>query len=82
MTNRVCLTIDVEDFYEGLAVLGEEMSKPPGLDEQLDRLVDALGNESSAPKVTLFVVGRHAADGPALVGGVRIGRARDRLPRT
>jgi hypothetical protein len=60
VTNRVSLTIDVEDFYEGLAVLGEEMPKPSGLDEQIDRLVDALGKESSTPKVTLFVVGRHA----------------------
>jgi peptidoglycan/xylan/chitin deacetylase (PgdA/CDA1 family) len=60
VTNRVCLTIDVEDFYEGLAVLGEEMAKPPGIEEKLDRLVDALGTEQSAPKVTLFVVGRHA----------------------
>jgi hypothetical protein len=57
---KLCLTIDVEDFYEGMAVLGHEIPRPPGLVEHLDRLADALGTETGAPRVTLFVVGRHA----------------------
>jgi hypothetical protein len=62
MAPKISLTIDVEDFYEGMAVLGCEIPKPPGLTEHLDRLVDALGTERSAPKVTLFVVGRYASE--------------------
>ena len=57
------MTIDVEDFYEGMSVLGHEVERPPGLVDKLDRLVDLLGAHENAPKVTLFVVGHHAAGG-------------------
>ena len=58
---RLCLTIDVEDFYEGIAVLGHPTPRPANLVDRLDRLVGALGTEKSAPKITLFVIGRHAS---------------------
>jgi len=55
------MTIDVEDFYEGMSVLGHEVPRPPCLVDKLDGLVEVLGAEPNAPKVTLFVVGHHAA---------------------
>jgi len=54
------MTIDVEDFYEGMAVLGHPVPRPPGLVDGLSDLVDMLGANEDGPKVTLFVVGRHA----------------------
>jgi len=59
----LCMTIDVEDFQEGMAVLGHEVPKGTGEEEGLRRLLERLGALASGPKVTLFVVGRHA---PAL----------------
>jgi peptidoglycan/xylan/chitin deacetylase (PgdA/CDA1 family) len=71
---RLCLTIDVEDFYEGIAVLGHPTPRPANMVDRLDELVGALGAERSAPKVTLFVVGRHASSiRPALSAFVSAG---------
>ncbi len=54
----VCLTVDVEDFYEGMHTLGHDLEPParpePGLDA-LRRMLD--GRDA---QITLFVVGRHA----------------------
>lgn len=61
MSSKLSMTIDVEDFYEGMSVLGHEVERPPGLVDKLDRLIEMLGAEAKAPKVTLFVVGRHAS---------------------
>ncbi len=55
------MTIDVEDFYEGMAVLGVDIPRPPDLVEELARLVESLDAVTGAPKVTLFVVGNHMA---------------------
>jgi Domain of unknown function (DUF3473)/Polysaccharide deacetylase len=63
LTSKLSMTIDVEDFYEGMAVLGHELPRPAGLVPRLENLVDALEGQQGAPKVTLFVVGRH---GPAV----------------
>ena len=30
MTPPVCLTVDVEDWYDGMAVLGEPIPRPDG----------------------------------------------------
>ena len=30
MTAEVCLTVDVEDWYDGMAVLGESFARPTG----------------------------------------------------
>jgi hypothetical protein len=53
-----CLTVDVEDFSEGMAVLGHDVTAPttrePGV-RALGRLL-----ERRPARVTLFVVGRHA----------------------
>jgi peptidoglycan/xylan/chitin deacetylase (PgdA/CDA1 family) len=55
------MTIDVEDFYDGMAVLGYDVPRPPDLVEELSRLVEALERLPDNPKVTLFVVGNHVA---------------------
>jgi Domain of unknown function (DUF3473)/Polysaccharide deacetylase len=74
VTEKICLTIDVEDFYEGMAVLGVDVPRPPGLVEHLERLVEDLGTHRTSPKVTLFVVGHHASSiGPALRSFVSAG---------
>ena len=31
MSSQVCLTVDVEDWYEGMAVLGEQVACPSGV---------------------------------------------------
>jgi hypothetical protein len=60
MTDRVCLTIDVEDWYDGMAVLGESIPRPPGGESGLSGLMSLLDGEGGGPTVTLFVVGNYA----------------------
>ena len=62
MAADVCATVDVEDFYEGMAVLGApvaEARRRPG--DGLTSLLGELVAASSKPKITLFVVGGYAA---------------------
>ncbi len=59
MTATVCLTVDVEDWYDGMAVLGKPIPRPPGARSGLDGLADLLGGSSQDPRVTLFVVGNY-----------------------
>ncbi|HLX88528.1 MAG TPA: DUF3473 domain-containing protein [Acidimicrobiales bacterium] len=57
----VCATVDVEDFYEGMAVLGSPVAEARRRrGDGLASLLGELTDEASAPKVTLFVVGRYA----------------------
>src|SRR5436190_21026483 len=53
-----CLTVDVEDFHEGMEVLGHDVTGAPTGEPG----VRALGRllEGRAARITLFVVGRHA----------------------
>ncbi len=30
MSGPVCMTVDVEDFYAGMAALGHDVARPPG----------------------------------------------------
>ncbi|MEJ7582507.1 MAG: DUF3473 domain-containing protein [Acidimicrobiales bacterium] len=59
MSHVPCLTVDVEDFYEGMHTLGHDVIPPhdqePGV-TGLQRLL-----EGRSARITLFVVGRHAA---------------------
>jgi hypothetical protein len=64
MSTRVCLTVDVEDWYDGMAELGEHLPRPDGaksgltgLAAMLDRPAD---RPAARPLVTLFVVGNYA----------------------
>jgi peptidoglycan/xylan/chitin deacetylase (PgdA/CDA1 family) len=67
---KVCATVDVEDFFEGMAVLGHDLgpdSAPAGAG--LERLAEHLGSLPGSPKVTLFVVGRWAESLRGALGG-------------
>ncbi len=61
MSNPVCMTVDVEDFYDGMAALGHDVARPPGPAPGLAALLDRLQSQPKKPKVTLFVVGNYAA---------------------
>jgi hypothetical protein len=54
------MTVDVEDFYDGMAVLGQHVARPPGAPSGLVSLLDHLEAQPTKPKVTLFVVGNYA----------------------
>ncbi|HLH28361.1 MAG TPA: polysaccharide deacetylase family protein [Acidimicrobiales bacterium] len=55
----VCLTVDVEDWYEGMAVLGQDLERPPEDGSGLGDLASRLAGRGAA--VTLFVVANYAA---------------------
>lgn len=57
---RVCVTVDVEDFYAGMAVLGCDVTPPARRGPGLHGLLDTLASQASRPRVTLFVVGNYA----------------------
>ena len=59
MTPQVCLTIDVEDWYDGMAVLGEPIPRPEGARSGLSGLAELLDGTDGSPTVTLFVVGNY-----------------------
>ena len=59
MNHRVCATVDVEDFAEGMAVLGHDVDQGAGAGD-LGALLDLLTQQAAEARVTLFVVGRHA----------------------
>ena len=61
MSNDVCLTVDVEDWYDGMAVLGEPIPRPTGATSGLSGLTTLLDGAGGSPHVTLFVVGNYAA---------------------
>ena len=72
MTTSVCLTVDVEDWYDGMAVLGEPIPRPEGARSGLGELARLLDDAPGEPRVTLFVVGNYvptvAAELSDLVG--------------
>jgi hypothetical protein len=61
MTTEVCLTVDVEDWYDGMAVLGVPTSRPEGAKSGLSGLVSRLESPGNDATVTLFVVGNYAS---------------------
>jgi len=61
VTDQVCLTVDVEDWYDGMAVLGEAFPRPAGARSGLTDLTGLLASVEGAAEVTLFVVGNYAA---------------------
>ena len=60
MSNALCVTVDVEDFYDGMAVLGHHVDRPWNAQNGLAPLLARLESQPTQPKVTLFVVGNHA----------------------
>jgi peptidoglycan/xylan/chitin deacetylase (PgdA/CDA1 family) len=59
VTTDVCLTIDVEDWYDGMAVLGESIPRPDGARSGLAGLASLLDASGDDRRVTLFVVGNY-----------------------
>lgn len=59
MSATVCVTIDVEDFYEGMEALGHHVDRPEGAASGLEDLLARLA-ERPDDRVTLFVVGDYA----------------------
>lgn len=59
MSQVPCLTVDVEDFYEGMHTLGHDVTPPPEQQPGVAWLLRLL--EGRSARITLFVVGRHAA---------------------
>ena len=57
MTTEVCLTVDVEDWYDGMAVLGEPFERPRGAASGLAGLATLLASAGPGATATLFVVG-------------------------
>jgi len=60
VTTEVCLTVDVEDWYDGMAVLGRPIARPRGAHSGLSGLASLLASAEGGPMVTLFVVGNYA----------------------
>jgi len=59
MSTRVCLTVDVEDWYDGMAELGQHLPRPEGARSGLAGLAELLDRPTVRPVVTLFVVGKY-----------------------
>ena len=59
MAPIVCLTVDVEDWYEGMEVLGHPMPRPSDARSGLEGLLGVLDGLDVA--VTLFTIGNYAA---------------------
>jgi hypothetical protein len=58
VTSRVCLTIDVEDWYDGMTVLGQSITRPQDAASGLEGLAERLDAVDGAA-VTMFVVGSY-----------------------
>jgi hypothetical protein len=61
MSGIVCLTVDVEDWFEGMAVLGHPVPRPADAASGLSRLLGLLERHGGGSRVTLFTVGNYAA---------------------
>jgi hypothetical protein len=57
----LCVSIDVEDWYDGMVVLGHDLPRPNDLMSGLGGLTDLLESAAASRpcKVTLFVVGNY-----------------------
>jgi peptidoglycan/xylan/chitin deacetylase (PgdA/CDA1 family) len=60
VSDVVCVTVDVEDFYDGMAVLGHHVERPSAVPRGLTSLLERLESQATKPKITLFVVGNYA----------------------
>ena len=59
----VCVTVDVEDWYDGMAEVGHVISGPSGGSSGLAELRALLADSPAPePRLTLFVVGKYCAE--------------------
>jgi hypothetical protein len=56
----VSFTVDVEDWYEGIAVLGHPVPAPARLRSGLEGMASLVDRVHPSARLTLFVVGRYA----------------------
>jgi peptidoglycan/xylan/chitin deacetylase (PgdA/CDA1 family) len=56
----VALTVDVEDWYDGMEELGHRIERPDNPRSGLDNLLELLSVEGGYHRLTLFVVGNYA----------------------
>jgi peptidoglycan/xylan/chitin deacetylase (PgdA/CDA1 family) len=64
----LCVTVDVEDFHEGMAVLGHPVPRVDAGRGDLEGLVDQLERAPSHPKITLFVVAEYVRRNSGVLG--------------
>ena len=60
VTARVCLTVDAEDWYDGMAVLGHPVARPARPGSGLSQLMSLLSSRLAGTKITIFAVGGYA----------------------
>jgi len=58
--SKLCLTVDVEDWYDGMEVLGHRLARPIEAASGLVPLASLIDSGESRSSVTLFVVGNYA----------------------
>ena len=60
----LCLTVDVEDWYDGMAEAGHPVAAPPSSPSGLEALREMLstGPNAGRSRLTLFVVGKYCAE--------------------
>jgi hypothetical protein len=59
-SQRVCVTVDVEDFYEGMEALGHHVTRPAAVADGMMTMLSRLESQATKPRLTLFVVARYA----------------------
>lgn len=57
-----CLTVDVESWYDGMAVLGHPLPRPKDAASGLSSLAHLLQEHADGARITLFTVGNYAAE--------------------
>lgn len=57
----LCLTVDVEDWYEGMDALGKKVPRVPVGKTGIAHLREMLTGASAAGRITCFVVAKHAS---------------------
>jgi peptidoglycan-N-acetylglucosamine deacetylase len=60
VTSAVCLTVDVEDWYDGMAVLGYPVTRTSRPGSGLPQLISLLSGQQANTRITLFTVGGYA----------------------
>lgn len=58
----VCVTVDVEDWYDGMADVGHVISAPQNGPSGLEALQELLSATGGGARLTLFIVGKYCAE--------------------
>ncbi len=82
MTTKVCMTVDVEDFYDGMAELGERRSLARWRHAVVSPVCPRFSRPTGEAVVTLFVVGNYADRVQSDLAGLIDRGSRGRMSRT